>query len=351
MRKPRFLPSLPGPSLPVIVLSFPAAWQNPGAGMAESGLLHPHHPRGVSGEAEAQECPVHHHVARQQPEPETQEPGHCGAARESRPGRQLRQPSQWKAQPKAGRQTLDPGGRGAEALLLLQPLSSAGALLPVARWQLSPSAAVEPQSGLSLHSTGSIQGVTTQLLLAYAGLELCPLSSETQCPSLEVTWEFPALRNGGGRGGSLCKVPCLLQLSSGLGWRGSTSSRQCWGCVGWSPAHSPRGTLWVSAFPSRKGGPEQPWEACATVFAPCKGPESPRGVLGQQIETPVPPGHCWQPFSKPCSSTGEKLPWLQHCPPLPPPQSRTPRVTGPARGYACSWGQPGQGPSPTSHWA
>lgn len=93
MRKPRILPSLPGlpgSSLPIIVLSFPAAWRSPGAGMAESGLLHPRHPPRVSGEAEAQECPVH------------------------------------------------PGGRGAETLLLFQPLSPAGALLAMARWQLSP---------------------------------------------------------------------------------------------------------------------------------------------------------------------------------------------------------------------
>lgn len=314
MRKPRFLPSLPGPSLPVIVLSFPAAWQNPGAGMAESGLLHPHHPRGVSGEAEAQECPVHHHVAGQQPAPETQEPGHCGAARESRPGLQLRQPSQREAQPKAGRQTLDPGGRGAEALLLLQPLSSAGALLPAARWQLSPSAAAEPQSGLSLRSTGSIQGVTAQLLLAYAGLELCPLSPETQCPSLEVTWEFPALRNGGGRGGSLCEVPCLLQPSSGLGWRGSTSSRQCWG--GWDgllpiPRGEPSGYL---HFPLGRVAPSSPGRHVLQSVCSLQGARVTKGCPRSADRDPSAPGHCWQPFSKPCSSTAPPPPQFLHTP-------------------------------------
>lgn len=144
MRKPRILPSLPGlpgSSLPIIVLSFPAAWRSPGAGMAESGLLHPRHPPRVSGEAEAQECPVHHHVARQQPAPGTGELEHCRdvkAAGESFPGLQLQQLSQQQAQHKAGRQTLHPGGRGAETPLLFQPLSPAGALLAMARWQLSP---------------------------------------------------------------------------------------------------------------------------------------------------------------------------------------------------------------------
>lgn len=230
MRKPRFLPSLPGlpgPSLPVIVLSFPAAWQSPGAGMAESGLLHPHHPLGVSGEAEAPECPVSHHVPRQQPAPGTRELGHRGAAGASYPGLQLRQPSRWEAQPKAGRQTLHPGGRGAETLLLLQLLSSAGNLLPVSRWQLSPLVAMEPQGRLSLHSSDSVQGVRAQLLLTYAGLELCPVSPETQCPSLEVTWELMALRNGAGRGGTLCEATCLLQPAGGLGQRGSVSTRPC----------------------------------------------------------------------------------------------------------------------------
>lgn len=94
----------------------------------------------------------------------------------------------------------------------------------MARWQLSPLAAVEPQSGLSLHSTGSIQGVMAQLLLAYAGLELCPLSPETQCPSLEVMWELPALLNGLGRRGTLYEAPCLLQPASGLERRGSVST-------------------------------------------------------------------------------------------------------------------------------
>lgn len=71
----------------------------------------------------------------------------------------------------------------------------------MAWWQLSPLVAVEPQGRLSLHSSGFIQGVTAQLLLAYAGLELCPLSPETQCPSLEVMWQLPTFHNSGGREG------------------------------------------------------------------------------------------------------------------------------------------------------
>lgn len=159
MRKPRFLPALPGlpgPSLPVIVLSFPAAWQSPGAGTAESGLLHPHHPPGVSGEAEAQECPVCTHVARQE-QRQDMGVGHRGAAQgagEPCPGLQLQQLSQWEAQLKARRQNLHPGGREAEPLLCPQLLSCpcpvACPLCPArARWQLSPSVATEPQRGLS----------------------------------------------------------------------------------------------------------------------------------------------------------------------------------------------------------
>lgn len=217
MRKPRILPSLPGlpgSSLPVIVLSFLAAWRSPGAGMAESGLLHPRHPPRVSGEAEAQECPVHHHVARQQPAPGTGELEHCRdvkAAGESFPGLQLQQPSQQQAQHKAGRQTLHPGGRGAPA-----PFPAT-----VPCWSPpghGPVAAVPSAAGrLGLHSTGSVQGVTAQLLLAYAGLEPCPLSPETQCPRTEVTWEHPALCNSAGRAGGHCEGPCLLRSARGLG--------------------------------------------------------------------------------------------------------------------------------------
>lgn len=157
MRKPRFLPALPGlpgPSLPVIVLSFPAAWQSPGAGTAESGLLHPHHPPGVSGEAEAQECPVCTHVARQE-QRQDMGVGHRGAAQgagEPCPGLQLQQLSQWEAQLKARRQNLHPGGREAEPLLRPQllscpcPVAGVPSVLPVPggscppRWPRSPSA-------------------------------------------------------------------------------------------------------------------------------------------------------------------------------------------------------------------
>lgn len=106
-----------------------------------------------------------------------------------------------------------------------------------AQWQVSPLScpcpvAAVPLGGhgaperaqLSLHSAGSVQGVTAQLLLAYAGLELCPLSPETQCPSLEVTWELPALRSGGGREGTLREALCTPQSTNGLGLRGSVSS-------------------------------------------------------------------------------------------------------------------------------
>lgn len=230
MRKPRFLPALPGlpgPSLPVIVLSFPAAWQSPGAGTADSGLLHPHHPPGLSGEAEAQECPVCAHGAGQERCHHMGE-GHHGAARgtgESCPG------LPWESLLKVRRQNLHSEGRGAE------PCSVPSCCPARAQWQVSPLSCpclvpAVPLGGhgaperaqLSLHSAGSVQGVTAQLLLAYAGSELCPLSPETQCPSLEVTWELPALCRGGGREGTLCDAFCTLQGTSALGLWGSVSS-------------------------------------------------------------------------------------------------------------------------------
>lgn len=151
MRKPRFLPALPGlpgPSLAVIVLSFPTAWQSPAAGTAESGLLHPHHPPGVSGEAEAQECPVCAHVARQE-QCHDMGAGHHEAG-ESCPGLQLQQPSRWEAQLKVSRQNLHSGGREAEPLLCPQllpypcPVAGVASALPGGscppRWPRSPRA-------------------------------------------------------------------------------------------------------------------------------------------------------------------------------------------------------------------
>lgn len=161
MRKPRFLPALPGlpgPSLPVIVLSFPAAWQSPGAGTAESGLLHPHHPPGLSGEAEAQECPVCAHGAGQERCHHMGE-GHHGAARgtgESCPG------LPWESVLKVRRQNLHSEGREAE------PCSVPSCCPARAQWQVSPLSCpclvpAVPLGGhgaperaqLSLHSAGS----------------------------------------------------------------------------------------------------------------------------------------------------------------------------------------------------
>lgn len=232
------------PLLPIIVLSFPLAWQSPGAGVAESGLLHPHHPPGVSGEAEAQECPVRHHVASQQPAPGTREPGHCGAAwaaGESCPGLQLRQPSQWEAQPKAGRQTLHPGGRGAETLLLLQLLSSAGALLPMARWQLSPSVAVEPQGRLSLHSTGSIQGVRHSCFLLTQAWSCVPRPLRHNVPAWRLHGSSQPSAMVEAEGGLCVKHLACSSLQVVWGGRAPCPPGSARG-VGQPPAHSPRGT-------------------------------------------------------------------------------------------------------------
>lgn len=138
MRKPRILPSLPGlpgSSLPVIVLSFPAAWRSPGAGMAESGLLHPRHPPRVSGEAEAQECPVHPHVARQQPAPGTGE------------------------------------------------LSTAGMLRPLGSPSLASSSSSLPNSKLSTKLGGKPFTLEAE--------EQRPRSFSSHCPLLEPSWPWP----------------------------------------------------------------------------------------------------------------------------------------------------------------
>lgn len=200
MRKPRILPSLPGlpgPSLPVIVLSFPAAWQSPGAGMAESGLLHPHHPPRVSGEAEAQECPVppsHGQAAASTRDPGTTAPRGCSGcwgllSWPPAPAAILMGSSaqSWEANPSPRRQR----SRDPAAVLCRSPPARG----PVAAVPLggrgAPARAQLTQHWLHPRCYGTAASRLRRL---------CPLSPETQCPSLEVTWELPILCNSSGRG-------------------------------------------------------------------------------------------------------------------------------------------------------